>query len=169
MAARTLPAAAAALTAAAVAAALATTPLVAVAVKQALDTGTLVVAASVILPWVESKLAAQEDDDEDDTGAEVVVVVVVQEGVVVDTKLFDDSVRFGDVGGTEPDDDEADESDETFIEELVDETFLAVSAALFLTIRLIDETDGRLSSSQIPSCCNCVLISQANIVGLAFL
>lgn len=79
---------------------------------------------------------------------------------------------LGDVGGADEDEDEAedeaDESDEVFVE-LVEVTFFAVSAALFLTIRFIDDTDGRLSSSQIPSDCNWFLISQANIVGLAFL
>lgn len=38
--------------------------------------------------------------------------------------------------------------------ELVDETFFAVSAALLRTMRLIEDTEGRLSSSQIPSDCN---------------
>lgn len=80
---------------------------------------------------------------------------------------------LGDIGGADDDDDEADdeadESEDELVEDVVEETFLAVSAALFLTIRLIDDTDGRLSSSQIPSACNWFLISHANIVGLAFL
>lgn len=81
---------------------------------------------------------------------------------------------FGEVGGADDDEEEADEEaddndDEVFVDELVEETFLAVSAALFLTILLIDETDGRLSSSQMPSACNWFLISQANMVGFAFL
>lgn len=80
---------------------------------------------------------------------------------------------LGEVGVAEEDDEEAEEeaeeSEEELVEEVVDETFFAVSAALFLTIRLIEETEGRLSSSQIPSDCNWFLISQANIVGLAFL
>lgn len=70
------------------------------------------------------------------------------------------STPFGDVGGAEDEDvdeaddeevDEADESDDEFVDEVVEDTFLAVSAALFLTIRFIDDTEGRLSSSQIPS------------------
>lgn len=83
-------------------------------------------------------------DDDDDDGAE---------------ESFFGSVgsTFGEVGGADEDDeadDEADESDDEFVDEVVDETFLAVSAALFLTIRFIDDTEGRLSSSQIPSDCN---------------
>lgn len=67
---------------------------------------------------------------------------------------------FGEVGGADEDDveeadeeevDEADESDDEFVDEVVEDTFLAVSAALFLTIRFIDDTEGKLSSSQIPS------------------
>jgi len=65
---------------------------------------------------------------------------------------------FGDVGGADDEDEEAEEeaeeSDDEFVEEVVEETFLAVSAALFLTIRFIDETEGKLSSSQIPSDCS---------------
>lgn len=66
---------------------------------------------------------------------------------------------FGEVGGADEDDDEADdEADERdeaeLVEEVVEETFFAVSAALFLTIRFMDDTEGRLSSSQIPSDCN---------------
>lgn len=65
---------------------------------------------------------------------------------------------FGEAGGAEDEEDEAeeeaDESDEALVDELVEETFLADSAALFRTIRLIDETEGKLSSSQIPSVCN---------------
>lgn len=64
---------------------------------------------------------------------------------------------LGEVGGAEDDDEadeEADDSDDELVDEVVDETFLAVSAALFLTIRLIDDTEGRLSSSQIPSDCS---------------
>lgn len=80
---------------------------------------------------------------------------------------------FGDVGGAEDDDDEADDeaedNDDALVDELVDETFLADSAALLRTIRLIDDTEGKLSSSQILSDCNWFLISQANIVGFAFL
>lgn len=85
---------------------------------------------------------------------------------------------LGDTGGADedvdeaPDDDdepEAEERVDEFVDDVVDETFLAVSAALFLTIRLMDDTEGRLSSSQIPSDCNWFLISQANMVGFAFL
>lgn len=93
---------------------------------------------------------------------------------------------LGEVGGADEDDDEADDEDDeveeaaevdeaddsdeqAFIDELVDETFLADSAALLRTIRLIDDTEGKLSSSQIPSDCNWFLISQANMVGFAFL
>jgi len=46
----------------------------------------------------------------------------------------------------EDDDEEAEEESEpASFDELVDETRLADSAALFLTIRLIDDTEGRLS------------------------
>lgn len=81
---------------------------------------------------------------------------------------------FGEMGGADEEDDEAedeadDSDEEPFVEDVVELTFLAVSAALFLTILLIEETDGRLSSSQIPSVCNWFLISHANMVGLAFL
>lgn len=80
---------------------------------------------------------------------------------------------FGDIGGADEEadeaDEDADESEDELVDDVVEDTFLAVSAALFLTILLIDETDGRLSSSQIPSVCNWFLISHANIVGLAFL
>lgn len=67
---------------------------------------------------------------------------------------------LGEVGGADEDEveeadeeevDEANESEDEFFDEVVEETFLAVSAALFLTIRFIDDTEGRLSSSQIPS------------------
>ena len=47
--------------------------------------------------------------------------------------------------------------------------FLAFSAALFRTIRLILDTDGILSASQIPSANKRSRISHANIVGLDFL
>lgn len=82
--------------------------------------------------------------------------------------------KLGEVGGADDEDDEAEElaedRDEALVEELVEEeTFLADSAALLRTMRLIDDTEGRLSSSQIPSDCNWFLISQANMVGLAFL
>lgn len=81
---------------------------------------------------------------------------------------------FGEVGGADDEDDEADECEEEEaverVDEVVDEeTFLADSAALLRTIRFIDETEGRFSSSQIPSDCSWFLISQANIVGFAFL
>jgi len=80
---------------------------------------------------------------------------------------------FGEVGGAEEEEElaeeEAEDREEAFVEELVDDTFLADSAALLRTIRLIDDTEGRLSSSQIPSDCNWFLISQANMVGFAFL
>lgn len=63
---------------------------------------------------------------------------------------------FGEVGGAddddeaddevdEADDDEDEDNDEACVDELVDETRFADSAALFLTIRLIDDTEGRLS------------------------
>lgn len=66
---------------------------------------------------------------------------------------------FGEVGGADEEDeeadDEADDRDEAeLVDEVVEETFFAVSAALFLTIRFMDDTEGRLSSSQIPSDCN---------------
>lgn len=66
---------------------------------------------------------------------------------------------FGEVGGADDEDEDADEEadereDAELVEEVVEETFLAVSAALFLTIRFMDDTEGRLSSSQIPSDCN---------------
>lgn len=66
---------------------------------------------------------------------------------------------LGDVGGADEDDEEADDddpedSDDECVEEVADETFFAVSAALFLTMRLIDDTEGKLSPSQIPSDCN---------------
>lgn len=93
---------------------------------------------------------------------DVVAVVVVVGGSM-----------FGEAGGAEDEDDEAedeaDDRDDVLVDELVEETFLADSAALLRTMRLIDETEGKLSSSQIPSDCNWFLISQANIVGLAFL
>lgn len=79
---------------------------------------------------------------------------------------------LGEVDGAdeaEEEEEEAEDREGEFVDEVVDETFLAVSAALFLTIRLIEDTEGKLSSSQIPSDCNWFLISQANIVGLAFL
>lgn len=61
-----------------------------------------------------------------------------------------DGSTFGDIGGADEEEDadeeeEADDRDEAFVDELVDETLLADSAALFLTIRLIDDTEGRLS------------------------
>ena len=87
----------------------------------------------------------------------------------------------GEPGGADEADDDADdddddeeeaddEADELLADVLVEEeTFLAVSAALLRTIRLMDETEGMLSSSQIPSDCNWLRISQANMVGFAFL
>lgn len=108
----------------------------------------------------------------DEFGVSVIALPIVDDlltGVVVVVM----GSAFGEAGGAEDDDDEADEeadeSDEAFVDELVDETFLADSAALFRTILLIEETEGRLSSSQIPSSFNWFLISHANIVGLAFL
>lgn len=73
------------------------------------------------------------------------------------------------MGGAEEAEEEAEESEEELADEVVDETFLADSAALFLTIRLIEETEGKLSSSQIPSDWSWLRISHANIVGFAFL
>lgn len=113
----------------------------------------------------------------------LLLLLLLLEVVVVVVARF--SWPFGELGGADDDDEEAeeeeledeeleeaDESDEAeLVEDVVEveETFFAVSAALFLTIRLIDDTEGRLSSSQIPSDCNWFLISQANIVGFAFL
>ena len=78
---------------------------------------------------------------------DVVAVVVVVGGSM-----------FGEAGGAEDEDDEAedeaDDRDDVLVDELVEETFLADSAALLRTMRLIDETEGKLSSSQIPSDCN---------------
>lgn len=103
-----------------------------------------------------------------------VVLVFVFEVVVVIGSAF------GEAGGADEEDEEEDdreeeteedpaESEEAFVDELVEETFLADSAALFRTIRLIEDTEGRLSSSQIPSSFSWFRISQANIVGFAFL
>lgn len=83
----------------------------------------------------------------------MVLVADVASGLALPSTL-------GEVGGADEDEveeaeeeefDETNESDEEFFDEVVEETFLAVSAALFLTIRFIDDTEGRLSSSQIPS------------------
>lgn len=106
-----------------------------------------------------------------------VIAVVVAAADAVEAELARPST-FGEVGGAEEDEvdeadeeevDEANESDDEFFDDVVEDTFLAVSAALFLTIRFIDETEGRLSSSQIPSDWSWFLISQANMVGFAFL
>lgn len=64
-------------------------------------------------------------------------------------------VTLGEVGGAELADEEAEESDEAeFALDVVDDTFLADSAALLRTILLMEDTEGKLSSSQIPSDCN---------------
>lgn len=52
---------------------------------------------------------------------------------------------------------------------LFEETHLAFSAALLRTILLIEDTEGMLSASQIPSDRRRSRISQANMVGLDFL
>lgn len=79
--------------------------------------------------------------------------------VDVDDVTQDDELGswFGELGGADEADDEADDNEDECADEpaeLDEETFLAVSAALFRTMRFMLDTEGKLSSSQIPSNCN---------------